>query len=44
MKTLTVKELSVILNRTVDTIYEDRRRRPNSLPPSLKIPGTKKLL
>ena len=44
IKTLNVKELSILLNRTVDTIYEDRRKRPNSLPPCLKIPGTSKLI
>ena len=44
MKTLNVQELSTLLNRKVDTIYEDRRRRPQSLPPCLKIPGTSKLL
>ena len=44
MKTLDVQQLSAILHKTVDTIYEYRRTKPHSLPPRLKIEGTSKLL
>ncbi len=43
IKTLDVEELAVILHNTVDTIYEYRRTRPQSIPPCLKIEGTKLL-
>ncbi len=39
IKTLDVEELAVILHNTVDTIYEYRRTRPQSIPPCLKIEG-----
>ncbi len=42
IKTLDVEELAVILHKTVDTIYEYRRTRPQSIPPCLKIEGTSK--
>lgn len=33
-----------LLHRTVETIKVDARRKPDSLPPRLKIPGSSKLL
>jgi hypothetical protein len=44
IKTLGVEELSVLLRRAVDTIRSDARRRPDTLPPRIVIPGTSKLL
>lgn len=44
LKTLTAEDLAPLLNRSVSTIKSDVRRRPQSLPPRLKIPGSKKLL
>ena len=42
--TLDVEELAVILHKSKQSIYMDRRRRPNSLSPRVKIPGSSKLL
>ena len=36
--------LSPLLHRTVETIRTDIRRRPESLPPRLVIPGSHRLL
>jgi hypothetical protein len=44
IKTIGVEELSVLLRRAVDTIRSDARRRPETLPPRIVIPGTSKLL
>lgn len=44
IKTMGVEELSVLLRRAVDTIRSDARRRPDTLPPRIVIPGTSKLL
>lgn len=44
MKTLNVKQISALLHKSVDTIYNDVSRRANSLPPRLIIPGSSKLL
>jgi hypothetical protein len=44
LKTLGVEELAVLLRRKPDTIRSDARRRPNTLPPRIVIPGTTKLL
>lgn len=44
IKTLGVEELAVLLRRKPDTIRSDARRRPNTLPPRIVIPGTTKLL
>jgi hypothetical protein len=44
IKTMGVEELSVLLRRAVDTIRSDARRRPETLPPRVVIPGTSKLL
>lgn len=44
MKTLGPEDLSKLLHRSVATIKVDCRRRPQSLPPRLRIPGSVKLL
>ena len=44
IKTLTPEDLAPILGRAVTTIKTDARRKPESLPPRLRIPGSKKLL
>lgn len=44
MKTLTAEDLAPLLHRTAETISTDARRRPHSLPPRLRIPGSRKLL
>jgi predicted DNA-binding transcriptional regulator AlpA len=44
VKTLTPEDLSPLLGRAVSTIKTDARRKPESLPPRLRIPGSKKLL
>jgi predicted DNA-binding transcriptional regulator AlpA len=43
-KTLGPRELAAILHRGVETIKTDARRRPECLPPKLKIPGSNRLL
>jgi predicted DNA-binding transcriptional regulator AlpA len=43
-KTLGPRELAAILKKGVDTIKTDSRRRPETLPPRLKIPGSNRLL
>jgi predicted DNA-binding transcriptional regulator AlpA len=43
-KTLGPRELATILKKGVDTIKTDSRRRPETLPPRLKIPGSNRLL
>jgi hypothetical protein len=43
-KTLGPEELSAIIHREVVTIKSDVRRRPETLPPRLVIPGSKKLV
>lgn len=44
MKTLGPDELAVLLRRTPKTIRSDANRRPHTLPPRLKIPGSRTLL
>lgn len=44
IKILTTKELSILLNRRESTIKVDAHRRPESLPPRLKIPHSNKHL
>jgi len=44
IKTIGVEELSTLLRRAVETIRSDARRRPETLPPRIVIPGTSKLL
>lgn len=43
-KTLGPRELAAILHRAVETVKTDSRRRPETLPPRLKIPGSNRLL
>lgn len=44
LKTLGPEDLAVLLRRTVETIKTDCRRKPQSLPPRLKIPGSTRLV
>lgn len=44
MKTIGPEELSALIHREVATIKSDVNRRPDTLPPRLRIPGSKKLL
>ena len=44
LKTLGPEDLAPLLRRTVNTIKTDARRRPESLPPHLEIPGSRKLM
>ena len=39
-----VEEVAVFLKKSVPTIYSDSKRRPESLPPRIKIPGSSRLL
>lgn len=43
-KTLGPDDLALVLRRTVETIKTDCRRKPHSLPPRLKIPGSTRLI
>lgn len=44
MKTLGVDEIAALLHKTPRTVREDARRRPHSLPPRLRIPGSDRML
>jgi predicted DNA-binding transcriptional regulator AlpA len=44
IRTLTPEELAPILGRAASTIRTDVRRRPQTLPPRLRIPGSNRLL
>jgi predicted DNA-binding transcriptional regulator AlpA len=44
LKTLTPEDLAVLLRRSVSTIKTDCRRRPETLPPRLRIPGSTRLV
>ena len=44
LTTLDIKDISVLLKREIITIYEDLKCRPQSVPLSLKIPGSNWLL
>jgi hypothetical protein len=44
LKILDADDLVPILRRTAETIKTDARRRPQSLPPRLRIPGSSKLI
>lgn len=44
LKTLTAEDLAPLLGRAVSTIKTDVRRRPETLPPRLQIPGSTRLL
>ena len=43
-RTLNVTELSTLIHRAVPTIKSDINRKPESLPPRIVIPGSKKLV
>lgn len=44
LKTLGPDELAQVLRRSASTIKADASRRPQTLPPRLKIPGNRTLL
>jgi hypothetical protein len=44
LKTMTVKDLAPLLHRDPKTLMRDLNRRPNSLPPRLFIPNSKRVL
>lgn len=44
LKTLGPDELSQLIGRKASTIKTDLSRKPESLPPRLRIPGSNKLL
>ena len=44
MQILTVEELSVLIRKAPQTIYNDLCRNPRSLPPIVNIPGSRRIL
>lgn len=42
--TLTLDELAETLGKAPNTIYQDLHRKPDRVPPPLRVPGTRKLL
>ena len=44
LRTMTIDELAPLLKRDVETLRRDLSRRPESLPPRLLIPGTRRLV
>lgn len=44
LKTIGIKELSVLLRRAPGTIRVDVSRRPHTLPPTLRLGGSKKVM
>lgn len=44
LRTVGPEELSTILRRSLSSIKQDARRRPHTLPPRVKIAGSKQLL
>jgi len=44
LKTIGIEELSVILRKAESTIKVDLRRRPEHIPPPIRIPGSRKPL
>ena len=44
MKLLTVDEVAKIIRKKSETIYKDRIRRPNSVPPFFTQPGCRQLV
>lgn len=44
LKMMTAEDLAPLLGRAVSTIKVDARRRPQSLPPRLRIPGSRRLV
>lgn len=43
-KTLTAEELAPLLRRSATTIRTDVRRRPETLPPRMRLPGSNRLM
>jgi len=41
---LTVEDLADLLKRSPATIHSDVHRKPEALPPSFRLPGTRRLL
>lgn len=44
LRTLNAEDLAKLLHRSPGTIKVDSRRRPETLPPRLRIPGSHKLM
>lgn len=44
LKTLGPEDLAVLLRRAPETIKTDVRRRPQTLPPRLRLPGSSRLV
>ena len=44
LKTMTINDLAPLLKRDVETLRRDLNRRPESLPPKLMIPGSRRLV
>lgn len=44
IKMLRAEDLAPLLGRAASTIKTDARRRPESLPPRLRIPGSNRLM
>ena len=44
MNTLRAEDLAPLLGRAASTIKADANRRPHTLPPRLRIPGSRRLL
>ena len=44
IKTLDINELAPLLKREVSTLYRDMKRRPQSVPAPLRIPGSARLI
>lgn len=44
METLDIEQLAAILKRSPHTVRSDVTRRPETLPPRIKIPGTRRVL
>lgn len=44
MKTLGIDEVAELLHKSPRTVREDLRRRPNAIPPTLRIPGSRTTL
>ena len=41
---ITVDELSKLIRKSVPSIYSDLNRNPSSLPPSIRLPGSRRVL
>ena len=43
MRLLSVEELGLLLGRSPETIRKDLGRKPNSVPPRVRLPGVRQL-